>query len=278
MQNLAPRAGRRLNHPARAMSVLLAGIAAVVSPGVAAAQDSLATVETPAPQPPPDHWAAAAELTFTSASGNQEFTVLTTGFTLRHLQTERFGFKAQVEARYYNPGNEAEGEETSFQSYKGSFSFDFNSSGRWSPFVFASGENNAAKRIDLRANGGAGAKYRVYNDGEQGTAEVSVALLQSYESLDAPTVDSPTRQGRWDVKVNGRREIRAGVVLSHETEYQPNFDEPADYLLAMETGVKVLLNRHLALSVSHEFNHDATPAPGVRRDDSLLTAGLLVEL
>lgn len=280
MQYPAPHPGRRSVRGGRIAAV--AALAAAVLLGAtarpASAQEDSTAAVAAEPQPPIDRWAATAALTLTSASGNQDFTVLTTGFTLRHLQTDRFGFRADVQARYYSPGDAGAGQTTeTFQSYKGSFNLDLSPFGRWSPFLYASAENDASRRLDARINGGIGAKYQLYDAAQQGNLGLSVAVLHSYEALDVEAVEATNLQ-RWDVKLVGQKELREGVTLSHDTQYQPTFDRLRDYLLTTETAVKVMVNSHFALSVSHEYSRDVTPAPGVGRDDSLLTAGILVEL
>lgn len=245
-----------------ALLVLSIGLAA--GAGAAAAQE---------PPPAPDRWKTAAEFTLTDAGGNRDLTVLTTGLSLRHLRTELFAFELKLEARYGSAGDS-----TVVKNYKGTFTFDIGPRARWSPFLYSRAEHDPLRHLDVRINSGAGAKYRLYREESRGEAAVSLAMLHSYEALIARETPEPTASARWSLLLNGQRQLHEGVTLSHRTQYQPVFDEPGDYLLTLDTALKVLLSSHVALSISHEFNRDTTPAPDVGADDRLLKAGVIVEL
>ena len=225
------------------------------------------------PEAKVDRWAAAAELTLTDTSGNQDLTVLTTGFSLRHRLTELFQFELQLQARYG-----ANDHERAAESYRGTLNFDLTPAGTWSPFFFATAEHDPFKRLDVRVNSGAGAKYRIYKEKNGNDASVSLALLHSYEALKDEAAPATTQSARWSLRVKGQTRLREGVTLGHMTQYQPVYDQFGDYLLYLETNLKVLINSHVALSISHELNRDTTPAVGVGADDRLLKAGVIVEI
>ncbi|HEX7120536.1 MAG TPA: DUF481 domain-containing protein [Longimicrobiales bacterium] len=219
-----------------------------------------------------DRWAAAAELSMTATSGNQDVTVLATGFTLRHLRQELFDFELKLQARY----GSSRGEQV-VENYQGTFNLDFGPGHRWSPFIYSTAEHDPFKRLDVRVSSGAGAKYRLYRAENSGEASLSLAMLHSYEAL---TTDVPTRttSARWSLRLTGRQEIRDGVTVSSQALYEPVYNDTGDYLLAVDAGLKVLVTRSIALSVTHEYNQDSTPADGVGEIDRLLKAGILIEL
>lgn len=218
-------------------------------------------------------WASVTELTLTDASGNNDMTVFTTGFTLRHLRTELYSFELQLQGRY----GASDGEQVA-ENYKGSLTFDFAPGSRWSPFLHTTAEHDPFRRLDVRMNSGAGARYRLYREQNRGEADISVAMMHSYEALRNEGITATTNRARWNVRVNGSRRVHEGVTVSHRTQYQPIVDQLGDYLLTMETGLRVHLNNHVALSVSHEFNRDSMPAADVHPDDRLLKAGVQVQL
>lgn len=218
-------------------------------------------------------WATITELTLTDASGNQNLTVFTTGFTLKHLRTEHFAFELELQGRY----GSSDGEQVA-ESYKGAITFDFTPNSRWSPFVHTTAEHDPFRRLDIRANTGAGARWRVYRERGRGEADLSVSMMHSYETLANDEGSMSTARARWNVRVNGSRQVRDGVTLSHRTQYQPVADELGDYQLSTVTGLRVHLSRRIALSVSHEYNRDTRPAESVRPDDRLLKAGVQVEI
>lgn len=227
--------------------------------------------------PGEDRWAFTAELSLTDSSGNQDLTVWTTGLSVRHLRTEIFELEIKLQAR----SGSSNGDQV-VENYQGEMNFDFTPGHRWSPFVFTTAEHDPFKRLNVRINSGAGAKYRLYQAGSRGEAALSVAVLHSYEALGAaepatPAPD-PTQSARWDVKLNGKQELREGVSVSHSTQFQPTHGEFDDYLLNVQTGLKVLVNSHMAVSVSHEYRRDSTPAPTVEPDDRLIKAGIILQL
>ena len=228
-----------------------------------------------------DRWAAQAEFTLTATSGNQEMTVLTTGFGLRHLRKELFDLDLKLQARY----GSSEGEHVA-ENYRGTVNVDIGPQRRWSPFVYSTAEHDPFKRLDVRVSSGAGAKYRLYRSDHGDQASLSVAMLHSYEAL-APALNaepgnedfgSRTTDARWSLRLNGQRKLRDGVTLTSEALYEPVVDHASDYLLSVDTGLKVLVTQRIALSIAHEFNQDSTPPPGVEEIDRLLRAGILIEL
>jgi putative salt-induced outer membrane protein len=222
-----------------------------------------------------DRWQGTAEFTLTDASGNQDLRVLTTAFMVRHRIPDLLGLELRLQARY----GSSEGERVA-ESYRGSLNLDLLPAGRWSPFVHSTAEHDPFRRLDVRINSGAGARYRLYRAGNRGEAAVSLAMLHSYESLMATTSSpgSQTEFARWSFQLTGRQQFGNGVTVTHSTHYQPVYDELGDYLLNIDTGLKVLLTRRVALSISHEFDRDSTPAAGVQRDDRLFKTGVLFEL
>ncbi|HEY8379160.1 MAG TPA: DUF481 domain-containing protein, partial [Nannocystis sp.] len=60
--------------------------------------------------------------------------------------------------------------------------------------------------------------------------------------------------------------------------YEPVVDDVGDYLFTFDAGLKVLVTQRIALSVTHEYNQDSTPAEGVGEIDRLLKAGIIIEL
>ena len=55
--------------------------------------------------------------------------------------------------------------------------------------------------------------------------------------------------------------------------YQPVWDTFDDYYVVITNTLVVGISNGLALTVSHDFNHDATPAEGIVRDDAFLSVG-----
>lgn len=229
-----------------------------------------------APEPPeapaPDRWRAAAELTLTDAQGNQDVRVFTTAFTLEHLQRDLFKLVLKAQARYGSSDGESVAE-----NYRTSLDVDLGPSARVAPFLHTNAERDPFKRLDLRVSSGAGARLRLYENKDAGNLSLSVSVLHSLETA-ATTLNGTTQMARVNAQLNARHKLSSGVTLSHSSQYQPVYGTIADYLLNLDTSLKVLLTRRVALSVSHEFDRDSRPAQDVRKDDRLLKAGVLIEL
>lgn len=217
----------------------------------------------------------SAELSYTDQSGNKILRLLTGGLRVSHLEKEDFKLEGSIQSRY----GQSDGEVVARNHYA-SLSFDLHPESSWSPFLFIDAERDQFKRLDLRFNGGAGAKFVVHRGkGNSEEVSTSLALLYSHEVIRATPEDPfPTegRLARWSLRVRGARDLRPGVTLQHVTFYQPEWDEMADYLLRSETEARVLLTERLALSVAYQLNRTTRPPEGVGPDDRLLKTGLII--
>ena len=248
--------------------VLAAARVAAAQSGPSAEQDTATESSTE----PTDRWAAAAEFSMTAASGNQNMTVLATGFTLRHLRKEIFDLQVKIQARYGSSGGEQV-----IENYQGTFNFDIGPRHRWSPFIYSTAEHDPFKLLDVRINSGAGAKYRLYRAEDGNEASLSLAMLHSYEAL-ATVGARTTNAARWSVHLTGSQRLADGVTLSSQARYEPVVDDIDDFLFTFDAGLKVLVTQRIAVSITHQYNQDTTPAQGVGEIDRLTKAGIIIEL
>lgn len=226
-----------------------------------------------APDTASDRWAAALDLGFNGARGNTEIVTFATGFQLERLETRRFALEWNVGFRY----GESEGHVVA-RNVQSSLNFDFYPSERWSPFVYVAAERDPFKRLDLRTDGGAGAKYTISDD-DAASASLSLALLHRYENFSAEAGSlrpSTLNSARWSLRARAARRVRDGLRVENTTFYKPVYDRPGDYDLDSVTKLSVLLNSRLALAFSYLYRVDSTPPADVGREDQVLTAGLTV--
>lgn len=223
-----------------------------------------------------DPWTASVEFAFTAASGNQNFNVLTSEIVLGHTSGDLYDAELRLQARY----GSTEGEKLA-KAYQGGIDIGLRPLGHWSPYIFSTAEHDESKLLDVRVNSGAGAKYRLARADGRGEAAVGLALLDSYEVL-ATQLDQTNHIARFRLGLDARQELREGVSVLHTTRFEPQADALDNYLLSVDTTMKVLLTGRVALSVSYEFDRDATPAVAenveIEKDDHLLKAGVLVQL
>jgi len=118
-----------------------------------AAGDSPAEAEE-SPNPPAPRWDMRAELAFTDQSGSRSLQVFTGGFNASHRRREDFRFDIGVQSRY----GRSNGEMVT-RNDRLDIAFDLTPDEAWSPFLFADGERDPMRQLELRLNGGAGAKY-----------------------------------------------------------------------------------------------------------------------
>jgi hypothetical protein len=244
-----------------ALSVHVRGGATVAAAllGLAASGPPLRAQDAPSPA-----WRTQLELGFNGARGNSSFAVLRTGFMVTHLRTDA----AEVEAAGLFRYGESEGE-TIASDWKASIKVDLTPTGAWSPFVFATAAGDEVRRIDLRSEGGAGAKYTFWND-EGGEASLSLASLYSYEDYEQePELASlpAEHSARWSLRARGRKRFGEGSEFQHTTFYQPVWNRAGDFVATAATTVSTSLLGDLTLAVEHEYVHDATPPPDIERDD-----------
>lgn len=233
---------------------------------------------------PEDRWQVAAEFSLTDQSGNQVLTLLTGGLNITHLQREDFRLNATVETRY----GRSEGELVA-RNHQAGLAFDLRPTSRWSPFLLIDAERDEFKQLDLRLSSGAGVKHTFHRSDDGRTeSSLSLALLHALERVETTPPDGSagradprpvetSHRARWSLRARTSREIRDGVTLRHLTLYQPVVQDMASYLLRVDTGLKILLTKRLALSVDYQLKRDARPPEGVEPNDRLLKTGLIID-
>ncbi|HEX2168065.1 MAG TPA: DUF481 domain-containing protein [Longimicrobiales bacterium] len=231
-----------------------------------------ATEEPEEPQEEaPDRWAAALDLGFASSSGNSDLTSLTTGVRLKHLQTKLFKLEWSINFRY----GESQGTVVA-RNLKSQLDFDVGPAARVSPFVFASAERDAFRKLDLRARTGTGVKYTFYRE-DPGEASVRVAAQYSRENFTSAASRSSQTDGAWSMEFEGSRELGDNVAIENTTTFAPVFDDFADHNLEVSSKVSSRITKHLALTLTHAYGYDSTPADGVGRTDQRFQAGLTID-
>lgn len=229
-------------------------------------------VSGPAEQEPePDRWAAAVDLGFASSSGNSDLTSLTTGIRLKHLQTRLFKLEWSIAFRY----GESQGTVVA-RNLQSKLDFDVGPSARVAPFVFASAERDPFRKLDLRARTGSGVKYTFYRE-DPGEASVRVAAQYSRENFTNPAVQPARTDGAWSMEFKGNRGLGENIKVENTTTFTPVFDDFADHNLDVASKISSRISRHLALTLTHAYGYDSTPADGVGRTDQRFQAGLTID-
>jgi putative salt-induced outer membrane protein YdiY len=219
----------------------------------------------------PDRWAAAVDLGFASSSGNSDLTSLTTGIRLKHLQTKLFKLEWSIAFRY----GESQGTVVA-RNLQSKLDFDVGPAARVAPFVFAAAERDPFRKLDLRARTGSGVKYTFYRE-SPGEASVRVAAQYSRENFTPAAEQSPRTDGAWSMEFKGNRGLGENVKLENTTTFTPVFDDFADHNLEVASKISSKISKHLALTLTHAYGYDSTPAEGVERTDQRFQAGLTID-
>lgn len=218
----------------------------------------------------PERWGTEVGFSLNTTGGNQSLTVLTTRLGLSHLETSRYEANFGAEFRY----GRSEGQDVA-QNLRGNLNVDLWPEARWSPFVFATAENDPFKKLEARLNGGAGVK-RTFWQRDWNEVSTSAAVLYSYERLElADSLGTGvTETARWSWRGRGRLELGEGRRLEQLVFFQPAWDDLDDYLLEVVTSSRLALTRTLAFTTTFRYDRDSTPAPDVLPDDWSLSVGL----
>ncbi len=218
----------------------------------------------------PDRWGAEVGFVLNTSGGNEQLTVLTSSLGLSHLENSSYEATFGARFRY----GRSEGEEVA-RNTRADANIDLAPNGAWSPFLFATAENDPYKRLDIRLNGGSGVKRTFWQDGWN-EVSASGAVLYSYEDLDVEDLngDGVSQTARWSWRGRGRREFGSGRRLEQVVYYQPEWDDYGDYLLESRTTGRWSLTESLAFTTTFLYERDSTPAPDVGPDDWSLAVGL----
>lgn len=221
-----------------------------------------------------ERWNAEAGLTLQASGGNESLTVFTATVGLGHLQPDVFELSTDGRLRY----GESEGEKVA-HNLRGDVMMDLWPAATWSPFLFATGEQDPIKKLESRLNGGVGAKRTFWQDGWS-EVSTSAAVLYSYEDLEVPDTladtlgNGVTQTARWSWRVRGRLEMGEGSRLEQVLFFQPAWDRLKDYQLESVTKLRIAINKTLSFNTEVLYQRDNTPAPEVGPDDYSISVGL----
>ena len=218
----------------------------------------------------PDRWATEVAFALNTSGGNERLTILTSEVGLSHLETSLYEASFGARFRY----GRSEGVEVA-QNLRGSATVDLWPQAGWSPFLFATAENDPFKKLEARLNGGAGVKRTFWQE-EWSEVSLSGAVLYSYENLEVieSLGNGVSETARWSWRGRARRQFGEGRRLEQIVFYQPEWDEFGDYLLESHTSGRWSLTRSLAFFTTFIYERDSTPAPEVGPEDWSLAVGL----
>ena len=70
------------------------------------------------------------------------------------------------------------------------------------------------------------------------------------------------------------KELNEAFTLFHNLEWLPAFEDPSDYVLTTDAGVRAKLTKTMFSEFKVEYQRDSEPAPDRRKNDLRYTLGI----
>ena len=206
---------------------------------------------------PPGSWSGSFAAGGTVQTGNVERTSVSVGFDARRdWEHDRFQFRA-----LHNYAEDS-GSITSRNTF-GAVKFDHFFTENFFGGVSVELLKDEFKDLNLRAIIGLGPGYRIWND-EVKTLEVEVGVTFFSEDLNLGQ-DDQFISGR--VGVNYSYKILENLLFKDFMLYYPSFEDPKEYRLRNEASLISQLGQGWSLKITHIFDQNSTPAPGIEDKD-----------
>jgi hypothetical protein len=222
-------------------------LAAALFPGAAFSQEA---------EPDSVTWAFESEVGASIFFGATDQTTVAAKVGL-----DRKGVRFELENDIYYLYGEASGEGGDTFVNKRSWSLgsnlDYRGFSRVNPYLFGSALSSLEKAIEIRYEGGAGAKFTAV-ESEVTHLDLAVAVLgERTQKRSEDNGDSETL-ARWKGEFNLRRTLAEGrTVFQLKADYNPVFDEFADFTVRAETSVAFQLSEIISLKLSLVDNYDS---------------------
>ena len=228
-------------------------------------------------QDAPDLWRSQLELGFNGSSGNSSFGILRTGGSLSRIETEVYEFEISALVGYGKSEDRVIADDI-----RSTIKLDWKPTSDFSPFAFVSASRDRIRKLDLKANGGVGAKWTFYRGARDGNkASFSLAGILDYEDFKLPagsTEAETERTPRWSARFKFDHAFTSGASFGHVTFWQPKIDGFGDYIIEMSNSISTRLTSSLSLAIQHELLHDEVPPPGAEPRDQKFSVVLRVSL
>lgn len=213
-------------------------------------------------------WSVEGELGTSLTFGASDQSVLLLRSGAEH-ESERVVFAGEAGFEYGEARESDEGAFVNKRSWTSSLSLDYTPEGRVSPFVSLSAEGSLERRIDLRVQGGMGARYR-FDRGEGGRLDLSVAALvertEPRHDADGGEVET---LARGSARIRARRSLKdGGLVLDLVSFYRPALEEPVrDFTVEFTSSVTFSLTGGVGLKLSIADRFDSLAEERGARDN-----------
>ena len=206
---------------------------------------------------PPGSWTGSFAAGGTVQTGNVERTSISVGFDARRdWEHDRFQFRA-----LHNYAEDS-GSITSRNTF-GAVKFDHFFTENFFGGVSVELLKDEFKDLNLRAIIGLGPGYRIWNDDVK-TLEVEVGVTFFSEDLELGQ-DDQFISGR--VGVTYSYKILENLLFKDFMLYYPSFEDPKEYRLRNEASLISQLGQGWSLKLTHIFDQNSDPSPGIEDKD-----------
>ena len=206
---------------------------------------------------PPGSWTGSFAAGGTVQTGNVERTSVSVGFDARRdWEHDRFQFRA-----LHNYAEDS-GNITARNTF-GAMKFDHFFTDNFFTGLSLELLKDEFKDLNLRAIIGLGLGYRIWNDDVK-TLEVEAGATYFSEDLDLGQ-DDQFISGR--VGVTYSYKILENLLFKDYMLYYPSFEDPKEYRLRNEATLISQLGQDWSLKLTHIFDQNSNPSPGVEDKD-----------
>jgi putative salt-induced outer membrane protein YdiY len=206
---------------------------------------------------PPGSWSGNFAAGGTVQTGNVERVSLSVGFDARRdWEHDRFQFRF-----LYNYAEDT-GKISSRNTF-GAMKFDHFFTENFFSALSLEMLKDEFKDLNLRAIIGLGLGYRIWNDDVK-TLEVEAGITYFSEDLDLGP-DDQFMSGR--VGITYSYKILENLLFQDYMLYYPNFEKPKKYRLRNEASLISQLGQGWSLKLTHIFDQNSDPSPGVEDKD-----------
>ncbi|MEA2708227.1 MAG: hypothetical protein QOF78_828 [Phycisphaerales bacterium] len=241
-------------------------------PAVSAAKPQAAPALPPAPvkAPPVKRWSGAVTATALATRGNSDSESVRVSIdALRKGDNNTLTLAAGY--AFGQTENPTTGEKTTnIDNWFAAAKLDYAFGPKWYNYALVRFEEDSVANLALRVSPGAGVGYRWINKPDVHlNSEIGATwVYESYDN-DGSTEHMAVRSAyHFDKKLNDK------VSLVHNVEFLPNVQDPRDFNLNADVGIRALLTAAMFAEFKAEWRHDASPAPGAEYNDLRYTIGV----
>ena len=207
-------------------------------------------------EPPQPDWAFESEIGASVFFGASDQTTVAVKLGADRSATA-FELENDFAFVYGEAANDAGERFVNRRLWEVSSNLSFREYSRVNPYLFGSALSSLEKKIHRRYKGGAGAKVTAL-DSEVSQLDFGMAMLAEMTVEDCPDNGDQQLLARWSGEMDYRRTFSdERVVVAAELEYNPVFDEFANFTINAESSVAFQLTEIVSLKLSVVDQYDS---------------------